>query len=51
VIVVGSVVDMGGNGGDPLLFYGGRYRRLEEAPSADRLGNAGRCARPERVAR
>jgi 3-hydroxy-9,10-secoandrosta-1,3,5(10)-triene-9,17-dione monooxygenase reductase component len=31
VIVVGSVVEMGGNAGEPLLFYGGRYHRLDSA--------------------
>jgi 3-hydroxy-9,10-secoandrosta-1,3,5(10)-triene-9,17-dione monooxygenase reductase component len=31
VIVVGSVVEMGGNAGAPLLFYGGRYHRLDSA--------------------
>ncbi|HLQ55959.1 MAG TPA: flavin reductase family protein [Streptosporangiaceae bacterium] len=31
MIVVGKVVDMGGNGGEPLLFYGGRYRMLDRA--------------------
>ena len=29
VIVVGSVVELGGNGGEPLLFYGGHYRMLD----------------------
>jgi flavin reductase (DIM6/NTAB) family NADH-FMN oxidoreductase RutF len=28
VIVVGNVGEMGGSGGEPLLFYGGRYHRL-----------------------
>jgi flavin reductase (DIM6/NTAB) family NADH-FMN oxidoreductase RutF len=28
VIVVGSAIEMGGDGGEPLLFYGGRYHRL-----------------------
>jgi 3-hydroxy-9,10-secoandrosta-1,3,5(10)-triene-9,17-dione monooxygenase reductase component len=34
VIVVGNVVEMGGNGGEPLLYYGGRYRRLDRADVA-----------------
>jgi 3-hydroxy-9,10-secoandrosta-1,3,5(10)-triene-9,17-dione monooxygenase reductase component len=34
VIVVGNVVEMDGNGGEPLLYYGGRYRRLERADVA-----------------
>jgi 3-hydroxy-9,10-secoandrosta-1,3,5(10)-triene-9,17-dione monooxygenase reductase component len=51
VIVVGSVVDMGGSGGDPLLFYGGDYRRL--APAADRTSdrNADLTRDPDRGAR
>jgi len=31
VIVVGSAMEMGGNGGEPLLFYGGQYHRLDPA--------------------
>jgi 3-hydroxy-9,10-secoandrosta-1,3,5(10)-triene-9,17-dione monooxygenase reductase component len=34
VIVVGNVVEMGGNGGEPLLYYAGRYRRLDRADVA-----------------
>lgn len=34
VIVVGNVVDMGGQGGEPLLFYGGRYRNLDRESGA-----------------
>jgi 3-hydroxy-9,10-secoandrosta-1,3,5(10)-triene-9,17-dione monooxygenase reductase component len=34
VIVVGEAMEMGGNGGEPLLFYGGRYHRLERAVRA-----------------
>jgi 3-hydroxy-9,10-secoandrosta-1,3,5(10)-triene-9,17-dione monooxygenase reductase component len=34
VIVVGNVVEMGGNGGEPLLYYGGHYRRLDRADVA-----------------
>jgi flavin reductase (DIM6/NTAB) family NADH-FMN oxidoreductase RutF len=45
VIVVGNVVDMGGTGGEPLLFYGGRYRTLEGAATA------GPLVRPERIDR
>lgn len=44
VIVVGSVVDMGGNGGEPLLFYGGRYRSLASAAPPVTAG-AGSAAR------
>jgi flavin reductase (DIM6/NTAB) family NADH-FMN oxidoreductase RutF len=42
VIVVGNVLGMGGNGGEPLLFYGGDYRRLD---SADGTGRPGRPRR------
>jgi flavin reductase (DIM6/NTAB) family NADH-FMN oxidoreductase RutF len=31
VIVVGKIDEMGGNGGEPLLFFGGRYRMLDPA--------------------
>jgi flavin reductase (DIM6/NTAB) family NADH-FMN oxidoreductase RutF len=51
VIVVGSVVDMGENNGEPLLFYGGDYRRLESEVGADRFRTARRRGRPGRVAR
>jgi len=51
VIVVGSVVEMGENGGEPLVFYGGDYRRLDSDVGADRVRSARRCARPGRVAR
>jgi flavin reductase (DIM6/NTAB) family NADH-FMN oxidoreductase RutF len=51
VIVVGSVVDMGENNGDPLLFYGGDYRRLDSEVGADHLRNSRRRGRPGRVAR
>jgi 3-hydroxy-9,10-secoandrosta-1,3,5(10)-triene-9,17-dione monooxygenase reductase component len=34
VIVVGKVAEMGGDGGEPLLFYGGRYRMLDRARQA-----------------
>jgi flavin reductase (DIM6/NTAB) family NADH-FMN oxidoreductase RutF len=34
VIVVGNVVEMGGNGGEPLLYYDGRSRRLDRADVA-----------------
>ena len=47
VIVVGNVVEMGGNGGEPLLFYGGHYRRLDGAGVADRFPGP----RQERLAR
>jgi len=46
VIVVGNVVEMGGNGGEPLLFYGGRYHRLGQ-DGADRFPGP----QPERLAR
>jgi flavin reductase (DIM6/NTAB) family NADH-FMN oxidoreductase RutF len=51
VIVVGSVVDMGENGGEPLLFYGGDYRRLDSDAGADHFRNAPRSGRPGGVAR
>jgi len=51
VIVVGSVVDMGENSGEPLLFYGGDYRRLDSDAGADRFRTARRRGRPGRVAR
>jgi flavin reductase (DIM6/NTAB) family NADH-FMN oxidoreductase RutF len=48
VIVVGSVLDLGGSGGDPLLFYGGGYRRLAPpaGPAAPVPGPAGSVAGP-----
>jgi flavin reductase (DIM6/NTAB) family NADH-FMN oxidoreductase RutF len=33
VILVGAVQEMGGDGGEPLLFYGGHYRTLGPAGS------------------
>ena len=45
--MVGNVVEMGGNGGEPLLFYGGHYRRLDGAAVADRFPGP----RQERLAR
>ena len=51
VIVVGGVMDMGENGGEPLLFYGGDYRRLDTGLGADRFPNTRRRRRPARVAR
>jgi flavin reductase (DIM6/NTAB) family NADH-FMN oxidoreductase RutF len=48
VIVVGEAVEMGGNGGEPLLFYGGRYHRLDRACTA---GLAAGTAQPERAVR
>jgi flavin reductase (DIM6/NTAB) family NADH-FMN oxidoreductase RutF len=51
VIVVGSVVDMGQNGGEPLLFYGGDYRRLDSDVGADRFQDVRRHGRSARVAR
>jgi 3-hydroxy-9,10-secoandrosta-1,3,5(10)-triene-9,17-dione monooxygenase reductase component len=42
VIVVGSVVDLGGSGGEPLLFYGGDYRMLDrKSPVAGVTARAG----------
>ena len=38
VIVVGEVMEMGGSGGDPLLFYGGRYRMLDRTRLPGRAG-------------
>ena len=35
VIVVGEVAEMGGSGGEPLLFYGGRYRMLDRSARVD----------------
>ncbi len=51
VIVVGNVVEMGGDGGEPLLYYGGRYRKLDSAGVTDRFADAGQRAHPERVTR
>lgn len=51
VIVVGNVVEMGGNGGEPLLFYGGHYRRLDSAGGAHCPGGSSLSERPERIAR
>lgn len=52
VIVVGSVAEMGGGqDGEPLLFYGGDYRRLDSAAGAGRRRNAGHAARPDRCSR
>ena len=48
VIVVGEAVQMGGNGGEPLLFYGGRYHRLDQART---VGLAAGMTQPERAAR
>jgi len=45
------VVDMGENGGEPLLFYGGDYRRLDSDVSADSCRSSRRRVRPGRVAR
>jgi hypothetical protein len=33
--VVGEVAEMGGSGGEPLLFYGGRYRILDGSAALD----------------
>ena len=51
VIVVGEAVEMGGNGGEPLLFYGGRYRRLDRACGTGRAAGTGRPGRPAQAAR
>jgi 3-hydroxy-9,10-secoandrosta-1,3,5(10)-triene-9,17-dione monooxygenase reductase component len=51
VIVVGNVLDMGGNGGEPLLFYGGDYRRLDSTGGAARLRDVDQRARPGRIVR
>ena len=54
VIVVGNVVEMGGSGGEPLLFYGGDYRRLDGPGGAEGAGrprSAGQRAQPERIVR
>jgi 3-hydroxy-9,10-secoandrosta-1,3,5(10)-triene-9,17-dione monooxygenase reductase component len=45
VIVVGSVVELGGNDGEPLLFYGGRYRMLDRKGPAGRADCASRAER------
>ena len=41
VILVGNVVEMGGSGGEPLLFFAGRYRTLDRAaaPLPSSLGD------------
>ena len=51
VIVVGEAAEMGGNGGDPLLYYGGRYRRLDLACAAGQAAGTGRPVRGARAAR
>ena len=51
VIVVGNVLEMGGNGGEPLLFYGGDYRRLDSSRGAERLGSVDQSEQPERLVR
>jgi 3-hydroxy-9,10-secoandrosta-1,3,5(10)-triene-9,17-dione monooxygenase reductase component len=51
VIVVGEAMEMGGNGGEPLLFYGGRYRRLDRACTTGRAAGLGRQGRAARAAR
>jgi len=51
VIVVGNVLEMGGSGGEPLLFYGGDYRRLDNSRGADQLRGVDQSARPERFVR
>jgi len=51
VIVVGNVLEMGGNGGEPLLFYGGDYRRLDSTGGAARLRDVDQRARPGRIVR
>jgi flavin reductase (DIM6/NTAB) family NADH-FMN oxidoreductase RutF len=51
VIVVGEAVEMGGSGGEPLLFYGGRYHRLDRAEAADRTAGMGPPQRAARAAR
>ena len=28
-IAVGEILDLGGDGGDPLVFFGGEYRPLD----------------------
>jgi len=49
VIVVGNVLEMGGNGGEPLLVYGGDYRRLDSTRGADRLRSVDQSEQPERL--
>jgi len=48
---VGNVLEMGGSGGEPLLFYGGDYRRLDNSRGADQLRGVDQSARPERFVR
>ncbi len=48
VIVVGNAVEMGSNGGDPLLYYGGRYHRLDRAGGTDLAGRTGQRLRAAR---
>ncbi len=38
VILVGNVVEMGGGGGDPLVFFAGRYRTLDGAATPQQRG-------------
>jgi 3-hydroxy-9,10-secoandrosta-1,3,5(10)-triene-9,17-dione monooxygenase reductase component len=37
-IAVGEVLDLGGDGGDPLVFFGGAYRPLDR-PTSPRSGS------------
>ena len=46
VIVVGNVLEMGGDGGEPLLFYGGRYHTLGDAGSAQGAETPGAEEKP-----
>jgi flavin reductase (DIM6/NTAB) family NADH-FMN oxidoreductase RutF len=51
VIVVGNVLEMRDNGGEPLLFYGGDYRRLDSTSGVGRLRGVDQGAPPERIVR
>ncbi len=51
VIVVGEATAMGGNGGEPLLFYGGRYHRLDRACTAGLTAGMAQPAHAARAAR
>jgi hypothetical protein len=50
VIVVGNLAEMGGQGGEPLLFYGGRNRKLDRESGASYALGLGPYARTGQIA-